>query len=29
VIGTANGIGLRSVASGGTPNINGSLAWDE
>lgn len=27
--GTANGIGLRSVASGGTPNINASLAWDE
>jgi hypothetical protein len=29
VIGTANGIGLRSVASGGTPNTNATLAWDE
>lgn len=27
--GTANGIGLRSIASGGTPNINHSIAWDE
>jgi len=29
VVGTANGIGLRSVSSGGTPNINHSLCWDE
>ena len=29
VVGTANGIGLRSIASGGTPNINHSIAWDE
>jgi hypothetical protein len=28
-VGTANGIGLRSISSGGTPNINGTLAWDE
>jgi len=28
-VGTANGIGLRSIASGGTPNINATLAWDE
>ncbi len=28
-VGTANGIGLRSVSSGGTPNINCSLMWDE
>jgi len=27
--GTANGIGVRSIASGGTPNINLTLAWDE
>lgn len=29
VVGTANGLGLRSIASGGTPNINMTLAWDE
>lgn len=29
VVGTANGIGLRSISSGGTPNINGTIAWDE
>jgi len=29
VVGTANGIGLRSIASGGTPNINATIAWDE
>src|ERR1700704_2368193 len=28
-VGTANGIGLRSISSGATPNINGTLAWDE
>lgn len=28
-VGTANGIGLRSIASGGTPNTNVTLAWDE
>lgn len=28
-VGTANGIGVRSVSSGGTPNINCTLAWDE
>lgn len=28
-VGTANGIGLRSIASGGTPNIVATLAWDE
>lgn len=28
-VGTANGIGVRSVSSGGTPNINITLAWDE
>src|SRR6266566_21169 len=28
-VGTANGIGLRSIASGGTPNINTTMAWDE
>jgi hypothetical protein len=27
--GTANGIGLRSISSGGTPNVNATLAWDE
>lgn len=27
--GTANGIGIRSIASGGTPNINYTIAWDE
>lgn len=29
VVGTANGLGLRSIASGATPNINTTLAWDE
>jgi len=29
VVGTANGIGLRSVASGGTPNTNITISWDE
>lgn len=29
LVGTANGIGVRSVSSGGTPNINCTLAWDE
>jgi hypothetical protein len=29
VVGTANGIGVRSISSGGTPNINCTLAWDE
>lgn len=28
-VGTANGLGLRSIASGGTPNITTTLAWDE
>lgn len=28
-LGTANGIGVRSATSGGTPNINVTLAWDE
>jgi len=28
-VGTANGIGVRSISSGGTPNINVTLAWDE
>lgn len=28
-VGTANGIGLRSISSGGTPNINTTFAWDE
>jgi hypothetical protein len=28
-VGTANGVGLRSIASGGTPNINATVAWDE
>lgn len=28
-VGTANGIGVRSISSGGTPNINLSLSWDE
>jgi hypothetical protein len=26
---TAHGIGLRSISSGGTPNINCTFAWDE
>jgi len=28
-VGTANGIGLRSVGHGGTPNINTTIAWAE
>jgi ethanolamine utilization microcompartment shell protein EutS len=28
-VGTANGIGLRSVSSGGTANQNATIAWDE
>lgn len=28
-LGTANGVGLRSIASGGTPAIGATLAWDE
>ena len=28
-VGTANGIGVRSISSGGTPNINITIAWDE
>lgn len=28
-IGTANGMGWRSISSGGTPNCNLTLAWDE
>ena len=28
-VGTANGIGVRSVASGGTPSISCTLHWDE
>jgi len=28
-VGTANGIGLRSISSGGTPNINCTFVWDE
>ena len=28
-VGTANGIGVRSISSGGTPNINITLFWDE
>ena len=27
--GTANGIGVRSISSGGTPNTNLTIAWDE
>jgi hypothetical protein len=29
VVGTANGIGLRSISSTGTPNTNCTFAWDE
>src|SRR5262245_64265367 len=29
VVGTANGIGFRSISSGGTPNINLTMSWDE
>jgi hypothetical protein len=28
-VGTANGIGLRSIASGGTPETSCTFAWDE
>lgn len=28
-VGTANGLGVRSIASGATPNINVTIAWDE
>jgi len=28
-VGTANGIGLRSISSGGTPNIGVTIGWDE
>ena len=28
-VGTANGIGLRSVGHGGTPNVNATLGWEE
>lgn len=28
-LGTANGIGIRSLAHGGTPNIKTSLMWEE
>lgn len=28
-VGAANGIGLRSISSGGTPNINCTFSWDE
>jgi len=28
-LGTAAGVGVRSIASGGVPNINCSIAWDE
>lgn len=29
ILGTANGLGLRSISSGATPNINTTLSWDE
>jgi hypothetical protein len=29
VVGTANGIGVRSISSGGTPNYGCTIAWDE
>jgi len=29
VVGTANGIGVRSISSGGTPNTNLTIGWDE
>lgn len=29
ILGTANGLGLRSISSGATPNINATVAWDE
>ncbi len=28
-VGTANGIGLRSIASGAVPNVNATFVWDE
>jgi hypothetical protein len=28
-VGSGNGIGLRSISSGGTPEINCTMAWDE
>jgi hypothetical protein len=28
-VGTANGIGIRSIASGGTPEISCTMSWDE
>jgi hypothetical protein len=28
-VGTANGLGVRSISSGATPNINCTIAWDE
>lgn len=28
-VGTANGIGFRSISSGGTPNTNCTIGWDE
>jgi hypothetical protein len=28
-VGTANGLGLRSISSGATPNITATVAWDE
>jgi hypothetical protein len=28
-LGTAAGVGVRSVSSGATPNINCTIAWDE
>jgi len=29
VVGTANGVGVRSIASGGTPETSCTLSWDE
>jgi len=28
-VGTANGLGLRSISSGATPNVTATVAWDE
>lgn len=28
-VGAANGIGLRSISSGATPNINATIGWNE
>jgi hypothetical protein len=28
-VGAANGIGLRSISSGGTPNVGTTFGWDE